>query len=43
MGLYRMNVFAADGTTVVPNYTWSEWLDNAEGGADGTEGPELLS
>ena len=37
MGLYRMDVFALDGTLVVHDYRWSEWLDSTDDGSYDTE------
>jgi hypothetical protein len=30
MGVYRMNVFALDGTSIIWSYRWSEWLDSTD-------------
>jgi hypothetical protein len=37
MDLYRMNVFALDGTPIIRNYRWSEWLDSTDDGSYDTE------
>jgi hypothetical protein len=37
MDLYRMNVFALDGTPIIRSYRWSEWLDSTDDGSYDTE------
>jgi hypothetical protein len=37
MNVYRMNVSALDGTRIIYSYTWSEWLDSADGGGYDTD------